>query len=99
MRGFHGLLRENICLFMFLWWISVSVTSLMSQALHLDFLVRKLLSAYEITWCDNSEDWNLNRHCYENLKTYISMKSMGSVKKTFNDSNKLFIYLCYVNKV
>jgi hypothetical protein len=57
MRGFHDLLRENLsCFFIFFLWISISVTSLMSQALHLDFLARKLVSAYEITWHDNPED-------------------------------------------
>jgi hypothetical protein len=76
MRGFYDLLRENLSsLFMLWWWISISIISLMSQFLHLDFLARKLAPAYKITGCDNPEDQNLNRHRHGNLQTCINMKS------------------------
>jgi len=50
--GFHDFLREKPSpLFMLLGWSSISITSLMMHSIHLDFIVRILVS-WNWVWCE-----------------------------------------------
>jgi len=49
-------------------------------------MASKTLVSYNVTaWCHNSEDYNLNLHCHENLKSY---HSQGTEKIIINRVNK-----------
>jgi hypothetical protein len=64
----------------------------------------KAQSTYQIVWCDNSEDQNMNIYCCENIKSYsvkpsLSLPSVCAINKVhINAINKkhlsFFLLIC-----